>query len=262
MSDERPIGQIAAALAKFQGEVTNPAKSREVKVSGQGGSYSFKYAELSEILDCCRPILAKHGLSVTHLITMGATNLIVKAKLLHSSGEWLESELSVVKPDKIQQVGSAITYMRRYSLSALIGIADMDDDDGNTSDGNRVDDTKKVRASQSKFSGPPAGAKAPEPKPTPAPADDSAWLLEVDGWVSPVSHDEFKARFSACFTKADAMKAAGNAEPRAQLLELGSDHGFSFRSGQKQPLYTEVNLGDLSVALKMAESIVGVFQHA
>ncbi len=255
---EPAIDLVSAALAKFQGEVTNPAKSRQVNVSGQGGSYSFKYAELSGILDYCRPVLAKNGLAVSDLIDMNVNYLTVVARLMHSSGQFLQSQMTIPKPEKIQQVGSAITYLRRYSISALIGIADMDDDDGNTAHGNTINDSKKVstpRPSQSKFSGPPDGAKASQPVENQIPADG-------DGWVGASSHQEFKSRLATCFATATQMKVSGSPEAHKQLSNLGDEYGFSFRAGSANPVYTEVSLVVLNEALKIAEGLTGANANA
>lgn len=133
MNKSESIKELAVALAKFQGEVNNPQNSTTVKVKSDKGSYSYKYAKLDEVLNIVRPILSKNGLSIVQVPTTIDNQISVSTMLLHSSGEWLELEPITLKMDKstAQGAGGAITYARRYSLSAALGIASEDDDDTN-----------------------------------------------------------------------------------------------------------------------------------
>lgn len=148
MNKSESIKELAAALAKFQGEVNNPQNSTTVKVKTDKGSYSYKYAKLDEVLNIIRPILSKNGLSIVQIPTTIDSQISVSTVLLHSSGEWLELEPIALKMDKAtaQGAGGAITYARRYSLSAALGIASEDDDDANGIDPNGetiIDPTEK-----------------------------------------------------------------------------------------------------------------------
>ncbi len=119
------IGEIAAALAAAQAEIENVAKS------GKNPHFRSSYATLPDTLDEARPKLAKHGIAVFQSACNGEGDEVgVVTRLIHKSGEWLESSL-FVKPTKYdaQGVGSVITYLRRYGLMAAVGIAG-DDDDG------------------------------------------------------------------------------------------------------------------------------------
>lgn len=121
------ITEIAAALAKFQGEVDNPVNTAVNPFFGSN------YAPLDTILSTVRPVLSKHGLSVVQIPGSVENNITVTTILFHESGEYLESEPLVLRMDKMtaQGAGSAITYARRYALSAILGVASEDDDDGN-----------------------------------------------------------------------------------------------------------------------------------
>ena len=129
MNKSESIKELATALAKFQAEVQNPANTKRVST----GSFSYNYAPLNEILSQVRPLLSKHGLSIVQAPTTSENNILVSTMLLHNSGEWIELDPVALKMDKItaQGAGSAITYARRYSLSAVLGISSEDDDDGN-----------------------------------------------------------------------------------------------------------------------------------
>jgi len=125
---------LAEALALAQGEFPAIEKERTAKVEskkGEASSYSYSYADLADILAAVRKPLSSHGLAVVQPIAwtpQGQPWLITR--LLHSSGEWLESLYRLVEYERPQDMGSAITYARRYALTALLGIAAEEDDDG------------------------------------------------------------------------------------------------------------------------------------
>ncbi len=127
MDKSETIINLAKALAAFQGEVKNPANT------ASNPFYKSKYAPLNEILNEVRPIMAKHGLSVIQSPGGNGKDISISTMLLHSSGEWMELTPLTLTAEKItpQGAGSAITYGRRYVISALLGIASEDDDDGN-----------------------------------------------------------------------------------------------------------------------------------
>jgi len=118
------IADLAAALAQAQGEIENVAKDSE------NPHFRSKYADLASVLSEVRPKLAKHGISVLQMPVNGdGGQVAVVTRLLHSSGQYIESELAIApaKADA-QGAGSAITYLRRYCLMAAAGIAPEDDD--------------------------------------------------------------------------------------------------------------------------------------
>lgn len=139
MNKSESIKNIAIALSKFQGEVQNP------KNTADNPYFNSKYAPLSDVLNIVRPILSKYGLSVLQSPSSDAQNIIISTMLMHESGEWIELEPLTLKADKqtAQGTGSAITYGRRYALSAILGISSEDDDDGNhaTGDGEKAANT-------------------------------------------------------------------------------------------------------------------------
>lgn len=163
------IINLAAALAKFQGLVKNPPKTKEAKVPlKNGGSYSYKYADLGVILDTIREPLAKCGLSFFQAPVNNERGELegVQTILMHESGEHIVFEPVMIKAGSgatAQQVGSALTYARRYSLCLALGIvADEDDDaqaatNGNGSAGKQPAPTRKQEKQPTKQT---AGAKA------------------------------------------------------------------------------------------------------
>lgn len=119
-----PIDKIAAALAAAQGELTNPPKTKTANL----GKYKYRYADLAEIIEHVRPVLAKHSLAVVQLTVADSRNVLV-TRLIHASGQYLESTYPLPTQAAAQDMGSAITYARRYSLCAILGIAADEDDD-------------------------------------------------------------------------------------------------------------------------------------
>ncbi len=127
MDKSENINELAAALAKAQGELKNAGKNSD------NPYFKSKYADLAEILNTVREPLAKYGLAITQLYDgMNGKDIAVTTMLMHSSGQYIANtgNYPVSKQD-IQGVGSAITYARRYSLAAMLGLA-QEDDDGNT----------------------------------------------------------------------------------------------------------------------------------
>lgn len=116
------LDKIAPALAKAQAEMSNPPKTKTANV----GKYKYRYADLAEIIDHVRATLGKHGLAVTQIVD-GA---MLRTLLMHESGQTLESRYDLPAQAAAQEMGSAITYARRYSLCAILGIAAEEDDDG------------------------------------------------------------------------------------------------------------------------------------
>ena len=127
MRTSESIKNISKAMAQFQAEVKNPANT------ANNPFFKSKYAPLNDVLNLVRPILTKHGLSVLQSPSGDGEHITVTTLITHESGEWIESDPLTLKADKAtaQGAGSAVTYARRYALSAMLGISSEDDDDGN-----------------------------------------------------------------------------------------------------------------------------------
>lgn len=156
------IQEIGTALAKAQGEMENLEKSGTnpaFKADGKVRSYST----LSNVLDEVRPKLSKHGIAILQIPVNGDDGAVgIVTRLIHSSGEWIEGAL-YVKPAQFtaQGVGSVLTYLRRYTLMAMAGVAP-DDDDGNAASIEQP--ANRAPASRASApSSPQPGAPAPPP---------------------------------------------------------------------------------------------------
>lgn len=126
--------KLAAALAKAQGAFTVPTKGHTAKVRMKnGGEYSYRYSTLDDLIAATRPALASNGLAVMQDVEVGPTHVSVWTVLLHESGESWRSgavALAIGGDGRPQDVGSAITYARRYSMGAALNVAADEDDDG------------------------------------------------------------------------------------------------------------------------------------
>jgi len=120
---------IINALINFQKNL-NP-----IPKDSQG--YGYNYAGLDTVLKCIKEPLQKAGLAVTQLVG-GENNLSITTILFHTSGEYITSNFTI-SFDKLpkgknfnQDLGSSITYLKRYCLNGLLSICAEDDQDGNT----------------------------------------------------------------------------------------------------------------------------------
>jgi hypothetical protein len=126
MKTSNGIAALAAALSKAQAAMRGAAKD------SQNPHFKSKYADLASVWEACREALTANGLSVIQTTEpSGRDEVIVETALLHDSGEWISSRLAMpVQKADAQGFGSALTYARRYSLAAMVGVAP-EDDDGN-----------------------------------------------------------------------------------------------------------------------------------
>ena len=129
------IGAIAAALAKAQGELTNPEKSLIATIRSpfpREGDRTFRYASLASGLDIVRKSLGQHEIATvqTTAIDKDSGQIQLTTILAHASGEWISSDWPVCAVSETaapHRMGAALTYARRYALFALVGIAGEDD---------------------------------------------------------------------------------------------------------------------------------------
>lgn len=151
--------QIAKALIAVQGEL------RAVPKDAKG--YNYRYQSLDDILNMVRPILTKNNLVLFQqvIIPQQPGNIALRTTIMHESGESLSDVAEIPIPsgkgmNEAQQAGSAITYLRRYSISPLLGIVSEDDDD--------------AASVQPKQKQPTQSTPPPEPAKVAAPKQDSS----------------------------------------------------------------------------------------
>jgi hypothetical protein len=125
MNTSEQINDIAAAMAKAQATIQNPAKD---KVNPH---FRSKYADLAAGLDCIRPALSANNIAIFQATDVVDDGVILRTRLVHSSGQWVESAYPVSKFAKHQEMGAALTYAKRQALFSLVGVCGDEDDDGN-----------------------------------------------------------------------------------------------------------------------------------
>jgi hypothetical protein len=121
------LDKISPAWVAALNELTDVARSE----TADTGSYKYKYATLAAAAQQARTVLGKHELAVFQSsFSTGLGSVAVTTRVIHTSGQWIESD-PLVMPAKggPQDVGSALTYGRRYGLMSFLGLA-TDDDDG------------------------------------------------------------------------------------------------------------------------------------
>lgn len=126
---------LASALARVQARLPYVHKGKTAKVPGKDGKqgYSYTYADLSDIAAILHPVLAAHDLAWTAAPTLLASGFVLAYQLMHApSGEAIQGHYPLGDPRSMtpQQIGSAITYARRYCLCSVTGIVPDEDDDG------------------------------------------------------------------------------------------------------------------------------------
>lgn len=117
------IAALAAALSKAQGEIAGASKDKT------NPHFKAKYADLASVWDACRSALSKNGLAVMQPASANGPSVTVTTILAHTSGEWIEGELTMTALQNTPQgIGSCLTYARRYALASMVGVAPEDDD--------------------------------------------------------------------------------------------------------------------------------------
>jgi hypothetical protein len=152
---------LAAALAAFQAEVPTVTKTHTATVRSEKGAYEYSYADLADVTEAALPLLAKHGLAFTCL----PTGKQLVGMLLHSSGQMLTARLPIYGSTP-QQIGSELTYMRRYLLGCMTGLVTDDDDDGQAATPSKPTPGARKRA-QARVAADPTPHLHPSPEPLP-----------------------------------------------------------------------------------------------
>lgn len=135
------IDALSKALVQALGEMTDVVKTQTVST----GQYAYSYATLADALQMARPILTRHGLALSQSVAGDGDDVVVFTSILHESGQRISSAgLRLPAGKTAQQTGSAVTYARRYSLMAFLGLASEDDDGAGASERNaRTQPTRK-----------------------------------------------------------------------------------------------------------------------
>jgi len=200
------VVDIITALCAAQSAFGVVAKDRTANVEMRGGgSYKYSYATLASVIAAVRPALNAQGIALVQsaniLNTERSVLLQVDTRFLHTSGQWIGSVLRLPLGDATPQgMGSLLTYLRRYGLSALAGVASEDDDDGQLA---QPAPTRETTPRERERQRREAKAAAPE---TPAPTE-----------APPQLENELPAREPKPPARGRATKPASTAPPRTDV---------------------------------------------
>ncbi len=148
MDKSDSIKNIAVSMCEVQAEMESASKNKD------NPFYNSSYADLSEVLRCIKAVLPSKNLSFMQMPSFENGVVSVETIVMHTSGEWISSvSSSPISKSNPQGVGDAITYLRRYSLAAIFGLS-QDDDDGNSNTGELTND-KSQNKSKQKVNGEP-----------------------------------------------------------------------------------------------------------
>lgn len=180
------IKDLAAALAKAQGEFPPIKKDKTATVKPKDGAgYNYSYSDIGDVLDAIRPILSKHEIAVTQPTLFNARGqFVLLTRLIHSSGQWMACEWALPSQVGPQQLGSALTYGRRYSLQTLVGVAPELDDDGKAAADTRPD--KPAPRQQPRQVQRPTASASPRPSEPSPPHDPDTGVIQDE----PIPGDE------------------------------------------------------------------------
>jgi hypothetical protein len=154
-------GKLAVALAAFQSEMPIVAKKHTAEVAMKsGGKYRYTYADLADITESAMPLLTKHGLAFSACPRQTERGYELCGRLLHESGESLDGSLPIAG-NTPQELGSSITYMRRYLFGCITGLVTDDDDDGQLAQRIAAKKAPAKRAAAKPSDEPPTAANQP-----------------------------------------------------------------------------------------------------
>lgn len=155
MEQSAEIGDLAKALSAFQADVQEP------KRDGVNPHLKNRFVTLASAWSAIRPVIGKHGLSVTQLAGGDGQSVTVTTQLQHSSGQWIRESIALPTGSQkglndAQVMGSALSYLRRYALLAILGLSAEDDDaatsyEGDARNGQRTQKRDPLEAWRSRL---------------------------------------------------------------------------------------------------------------
>lgn len=126
MKTSTSFKEIIPDLIKAQKEL------KPVLKKGTNPHFRSDYAEYEDVIEEIKRVLNKNNMWITHPTHFESEKLIMETVIIHTSGEWVSTELPIInKVGTDQGLGSSITYTKRYSAEALMGVSTIKDDDGN-----------------------------------------------------------------------------------------------------------------------------------
>ena len=229
MTDKTPQQEFASALAAFQADMPSVLKGSKAEVpTKSGGKYSYTYAALPDILDAALPLLTKQGLSFTAAPTLDEHGFVLRYSLLHEAGHREEGFYPLPDPaaSSPQQIGSAVTYGRRYCFCALTGIAAEEDDDGQAASdarSERLPAAPRTRGATSRKTVDQVRAED-DPWATATPAPEVERVTD-EAWI-----EDFRRRITAAGSASELRGLQGEANGQWALHKLSREDAGALRT--------------------------------
>ena len=172
MNQSEKLETLLSDLAKAQAEFPTLPKDKN--------GYNYKYTDLDTVISTLRPILAKHNIGFMQTLTTAGNGMsAMTTRLFNAAGEWLEDTtplpgISLAKGNAAQNLGAAITYLKRYTLCAMLGISCDEDPDGkpdgnpdfNARNQNNKNSKNEAPQKQQQQNGPMGGPDTPQQRKT------------------------------------------------------------------------------------------------
>ena len=207
-----PHPSLAHALAAFQAECPPIRKGNRATVpTKSGGQYTYDYADLSDVIEVVAPVLARHGLSFNGRPTATKHGFGLKYQLRHISGQADKGFYPLPDPGRMaaQDMGAWLTYVRRYVLCTIVGVAPGGDDNDAA-----VADPWKPRGQrqQPREQRQPRQQKAkPQDTAKEAPKADPEWLKRAEAAVTKEDADVVWAELRTAVQAGQATVATTDA---------------------------------------------------
>lgn len=207
MHTSETVDALAAALAKAQGQMSNASLNKS------NPHFRSKYADLSAIREAVTKPLADNAISYVQMTgTDENGQFVLFTRLMHSSGQWMESRYPLpINVDKMQAMGSAISYARRYSLAAICGIAADEDDDAETAPNNQPAQPQASKTHQ-------ANAQRGQQRP----AGDPIKVIDADGQEQEYPRTR-RGALSAMKCVEDELARTDHVEAKAAIWEANRE---------------------------------------
>lgn len=202
------LGELFAALSAVQGELADPA------ATGLNETVGNRHLTLSGVLGCARPVLARHGLCIIQCVM----DTQLRTILGHKSGQFIQSDVPLLmgRPELLpmQAMASAVSFARRIAATAMVGIAQADDDGQATAS---AQSTSRPSLAFVAPIAPIAGSQAGQSA-TRRGFSVSATIDAINAKATPAELDEARKRVEAAFSGDDLKSALDAIEARLQAI--------------------------------------------
>jgi hypothetical protein len=210
METSDSVKNIAGALCKVQ------AHLKPLRRNADNPFFKSNYTDLAAMTEALYPLLTAEGLSVVQ----GGDGSTLDTMLLHTSGEWIRTSLTMPAESNPQKLGSIVTYFRRYALAALVGaVSEGEDDDGNAA----AHPSSRPATATPRYTGPPPTAPAAPPASGGSPAS-SLHVKTLDVSEGTGKNGKPYKRFTVTFS--DGTRCSTFSETDAVILKNAKAGGL------------------------------------